>query len=112
VVLQHLERAGALPGDDGGVVVGVDVGAALVPGQPQGLVLGLLQPGWAWFPADMATTPLARSPSESWSNLLRAPRSLNEAMNCRFSNFTTAWHPSTSERVREWALGVRSIAPA
>jgi hypothetical protein len=60
----------------------------------------------------MATTPLARSASVSWSSLLSAPRSLNEATNCRFSNFTTTVQPRTWDSVRDTALGVRSTDPA
>ena len=41
VVGQHLQRAGPLPGDDRGVVEGVDVGPPLRPGQAQRLGLGL-----------------------------------------------------------------------
>ena len=42
---------------------------------------------WAWLPALMATTPRRFSSSLSWTSLLQAPRSLKEAVNCRFSNF-------------------------
>jgi hypothetical protein len=59
----------------------------------------------------MAITPADRSASLSCSSLLRAPRSLNAAVNCRFSNFTNTWQPSSSDSVWEWALGVRSTAP-
>ena len=41
----------------------------------------------AWLPAETASTPLARSAAVSCAILLSAPRSLNEAVNCRFSNF-------------------------
>ena len=42
---------------------------------------------------------------------MRAPRSLNAAVNWRFSNFTTTPVPSTSESVCDRALGVRSTDP-
>src|SRR4051812_16670268 len=66
----------------------------------------------AWLPALTATTPAARSASVRWRSLLRAPRSLNDATNCRFSNLTTTVHPSTSDNVCDTALGVRTTEPA
>ncbi len=67
---------------------------------------------WAWLPADIATTPHRRSSSLSDRSLLSAPRSLNAAVNCRFSNFSTMPVPSTSDSVWDRALGERSTAPA
>src|SRR3954451_22958690 len=66
----------------------------------------------AWLPALTATTPAARSASVRWRSLLRAPRSLNDATNCKFSNLTTTVHPKTSDSVWDTELGVRTTAPA
>ena len=152
VVLEQLERHGALAGDHGGVVVGVHERAALV-GQAPRLVRwprrgrrraarrGRRAPRCAapsrtacgpasrWWPRCRAgwrggrppgrgcrpTSPRRRSaarPRSSVRSLLSAPRSLNAAVNCRFSNFTTMPVPSTADSVCERALGVRSTAPA
>ena len=43
---------------------------------------------------------------------LSAPRSLNEAVNCRFSNFSQTSQPAMPDKVREWRVGVRTRAPA
>ena len=67
---------------------------------------------WAWLPADMATTPRARSSASRESSLFSAPRSLKAAVNCRFSNFTTTWAPRMSDSTRECELGVRVTASA
>ena len=41
----------------------------------------------AWFPAEAATTPRARSDSLSAASRWYAPRSLYEPVRCRFSHF-------------------------
>ena len=56
-------------------------------------------------------TPRFLSLSVSWSSLFRAPRSLKDAVNCRFSNFTHTSAPTIWDRVREKRQGVRSTWP-
>jgi hypothetical protein len=56
----------------------------------------------------MAITPRSRSAALSCASLLQAPRSLNEAVNCRFSNLRNTCAPVSSVRVREATQGVRS----
>ena len=51
-------------------------------------------------------------PPASVSSLLSAPRSLNEAVNCRFSNFSHTSPPVSADSVRLCRQGVRSTAPA
>src|SRR5690349_18714137 len=60
----------------------------------------------------MAMTPRLRSAGLSESSLFSAPRSLNEAVNCRFSNLRNTSQPARRDRVRLWRNGVRSTAPA
>ncbi len=60
----------------------------------------------------MAMTPRRRSLSASVSSLLSAPRSLNEAVYCRFSNFSHSSQPVSADSVRLRRQGVRSTAPA
>ena len=60
----------------------------------------------------MAITPRARSASPSDSSLFSAPRSLKEAVNCRFSNFRKTSAPTSRESVRLCRQGVCSTAPA
>ena len=60
----------------------------------------------------MAMTPRLRSASASVSSLFSAPRSLNEAVNCRFSNLSQTSAPVSSDSVRLCRQGVRSTAPA
>jgi hypothetical protein len=59
----------------------------------------------------MAMTPRLRSSSVSCSSVLSAPRSLNEAVNWRFSNFiqTSAW--AMRDRVSLRRQGVWTTAP-
>src|SRR5262245_24386451 len=59
----------------------------------------------------MAMTPRPRSASVSESSLFSAPRSLNEAVNCRFSSFSQTSAPVSCDSVRLWTKGVASIAP-
>ena len=82
------------------LVNGVSAGMTIVAGIPS---------RWAWYatpcawlPADAATTPVARSAAgERAARKLRAPRSLNDAVNCRFSNFSQTRAPVISESVRD-----------
>src|SRR5688572_29863234 len=60
----------------------------------------------------MAMTPRRRSSADSESSLLSAPRSLNEAVNCRFSNLRNTCAPVRRESVRLCTAGVCSTAPA
>ena len=46
------------------------------------------------------------------SNLFRAPRSLNEAVNCKFSNFRNTRAPVICDSVRDSTQGVSSTWPA
>ena len=66
---------------------------------------------WAWLPAETASTPPARSAAVSCAILLNAPRSLNDAVNCRFSNFRNTSQPQIAERVRDSRQGVSPISP-
>src|SRR5207302_1831169 len=66
----------------------------------------------AWLPAETASTPLARSSLVSWAILLSAPRSLNEAVNCRFSNFRKTSQPQICDSVRDARHGVAPTSPA
>src|SRR4051794_9561690 len=65
----------------------------------------------AWLPADAATTPRARSSAERCARKLRAPRSLNDAVNCWFSYFTQSSAPAISDSVRECNVGVATTEP-
>src|SRR5688500_99225 len=60
----------------------------------------------------MAITPRARSASPSDSSLFSAPRSLKEAVNCRFSNLRKTSAPTSRDSVRLRKHGVCSTAPA
>src|SRR6185295_11243407 len=60
----------------------------------------------------MAMTPRRRSSAESDSSLFSAPRSLKEAVNCRFSNLRKTRAPVSCDRVRLSTQGVCSTAPA
>jgi hypothetical protein len=64
------------------------------------------------LPALIAITPRVRSAADSESSLLSAPRSLNEAVNCRFSNLRNTSAPVRRESVRLCTHGVCSTAPA
>ncbi|MOA21350.1 hypothetical protein D3C78_1418380 [compost metagenome] len=63
------------------------------------------------MPADTAITPLARSSSDKVSMRFNAPRSLNDAVNCRFSNFSQISAPKMSDSVRDRVKGVFSTWP-
>lgn len=52
----------------------------------------------AWFPADAATTPAARSSGRSPEMRTYAPRSLNEPVRCRFSHFRWTGAPTSPDR--------------
>ncbi len=67
---------------------------------------------WAWLPALIAITPRRKEAASSVSSLLSAPRSLNEAVNCRFSNLSQTSAPVSRDSVRLCRQGVRSTAPA
>src|ERR687893_3144935 len=56
-------------------------------------------------------TPRRRSTSVSDASLLRAPRSLNEFVTCRFSYLTNTSAPVSADRLRAGSMGVRSTAP-
>ena len=59
----------------------------------------------------MATTPRARSASDSCTSLLQAPRSLKEAVNWWFSNFRNTSTPVICDSVREGMQGVSCTCP-
>ena len=48
---------------------------------------------WAWLPALAATTPRARSASDSLAIRKSAPRTLNDPVRCRFSHFRKTGPP-------------------
>jgi hypothetical protein len=64
------------------------------------------------LPADTASTPAARCASVSVRSLFSAPRSLNAAVNCRFSNLSQTSAPVIPESVRETMHGVSTTWPA
>ncbi len=61
---------------------------------------------WAWFPADGATTPAARSESLSDWIFVYAPRTLNAPVFCWFSCFSSTSHPASRENVSDRSSGV------
>ena len=67
---------------------------------------------WAWFPADGATTPAARSASVSERILLYAPRILNEPVFWRFSNFRKTSPAHWCENVSDRSVVVRWATPS
>ena len=89
---------------------GVPSGITMVDGIPSSVAWWAT--AWAWFPADMATTPARASSGVRANSRLRAPRSLNDAVYWRFSNLIHTSAPVMAERVRERAMGVRTTAPA
>src|SRR5690606_33440289 len=62
-----------------------------------------------WLPLEAATQPARRSASSSVSSRLKAPRSLNEPVCCRFSSLRCTSAPVTSEKYGEESSGVRLI---
>src|SRR5580704_14623174 len=64
---------------------------------------------WAWLPALAATTPRARSASDSRLILTYAPRTLNDPVRCRFSHFRYTGPPIVSDSTREYRIGVSEI---
>ena len=68
---------------------------------------------WAWLPAEAAITPLTGWPvANRRTSLFSAPRSLKEAVNCRFSNFRKTRAPRIWPRVRLSRHGVANTWPA
>ena len=59
----------------------------------------------------MAITPRAPLLATGATSLLQAPRSLNEAVNCRFSNLRKTCAPMISDSVRDSTQGVSSTCP-
>ena len=66
----------------------------------------------AWFPADMVTTPAARSASDSIASRLAAPRSLKEPIACRFSSLSATWAPVALLTASDARVGVRRTRPS
>ncbi len=64
------------------------------------------------MPAETASTPAAHSAGVSERSLTSAPRSLNEAVNCRFSNLRYTSAPVIADSVREYRQGVSFTWPA
>ena len=64
----------------------------------------------AWFPADAATTPRARSSSESRAIRTEAPRILNEPVRWRFSHLRWTGTPASPESQRDSSIGVGTAA--
>src|SRR5438067_1456415 len=67
---------------------------------------------WPWFPALAATTPAARSASESVFILLTAPRTLNAPVRWRFSALSQISRPARRENVSEPYTGVTRAIPS
>src|SRR5919201_3926081 len=67
---------------------------------------------WPWLPALAATTPAARSASESVCSLLTAPRTLNAPVRWRFSAFSQTSRPARREKVSEPYTGVARAMPS
>ena len=59
--------------------------------------------------AEAAITPCCFSCSDKHNSLFRAPRSLNEAVNCKFSNFNHISAPKVLEMVSEKTKGVLQL---
>src|SRR5919201_2599405 len=66
---------------------------------------------WPWLPALAATTPAARSASESVCSLLTAPRTLNAPVRWRFSAFSQTGREASRESVSEPYTGVTRAIP-
>src|SRR5690242_4991689 len=60
----------------------------------------------------MAITPRLRSSASSCSSVFSAPRSLNDAVNCRFSNLIQTSALAMRDRVSLRRQGVRTTSPA
>src|SRR5215203_1649916 len=67
---------------------------------------------WPWLPALAATTPGARSSSESVAIRLVAPRTLNAPVRWRFSALSKTARPARRENVSEGYTGVSRAMPA
>src|SRR5437763_11176867 len=67
---------------------------------------------WPWLPALAATTPAARSASESVFILFTAPRTLNAPVRCRFSALSQTSRPASREKVSEPYTGVTRAIPS
>ena len=90
-------------------VVGVNFGMTIVAAMPSNFACRAT--AWAWFPADMATTPRARSASLSSASRFAAPRSLNAPVAWRLSSFNTTSAPVAAETTALARLGVRNTRP-
>jgi hypothetical protein len=60
----------------------------------------------------MAMTPRVRSEAVSEESLLKAPRSLNECVTCKFSYLTKTEAPVSAESLGAGNIGVRRTCPA
>src|SRR5437588_11135841 len=67
---------------------------------------------WPWLPALAATTPAARSASESVFILLTAPRTLNAPVRWRFSAFSHTSRPASRVNVSDPYTGVTRATPS
>src|SRR5690606_18661000 len=90
-------------------VEGVNFGMTMVEAMPSRVECRAT--AWAWLPADMATTPAARSRSVSSASRLAAPRSLKAPMACRLSSLSSTCAPQAASTAGFWMLGVRSTRP-
>jgi hypothetical protein len=111
-LVEHFQRDGALPGDDGRIVVGMNEDALPFGNDGVDAVLAFGQRFCAWLPADIAMTPRRRSSSLNAESFTNAPRSLNEFVTCRFSYLTKTSAPVRPESFGAASIGVRSAAPA
>src|SRR5947207_7201781 len=67
---------------------------------------------WAWLPEEKATTPRARSPGESVTSLLSAPRILNAPARWSPSHLKNTRYPLASSNDCDATTGVRWMRPA
>src|SRR5664279_5154191 len=65
----------------------------------------------AWFPADAATTPAARSLAVSREIRTYAPRILNEPVRCRFSHLRNTGPATAAASGRDDSIGVYLATP-
>jgi hypothetical protein len=109
-VSPHITTSAPKPRVRSLLTVGVKRGITITAGMPS-------RCAWyanpcAWLPADTAITPCLRCASDNCASLFNAPRSLNDAVNCRFSNFRYTSAPVICDSVRECRHGVFSTWPA
>jgi len=93
-----------VPGNGSGLSGGAPVGMNTVAWQPSAAAARATP--WAWLPAEAATTPRARSSSDSLAIRVYAPRTLNEPARWRFSHFRYAGPPTLLDSSNDRSSGV------